>query len=145
MLRSLFAIIVANIVGVAVAKLIENMGMTAFPPPSDIDVASRESILYVWSFMPAGYKLMLAAGWLIGALAASSVALLLGRRWAPLGWLGAACIGFHATMTLFYFPAELWLWFASIFSVAAGGLAGHVLWHPTMAFPQKKAAGLFGG
>ena len=123
MLRNLVAIIVATIVGLAAAKFLEALvGGGAAPG----EAAS------------AGALIGLVAGYLAGAFVAAALALLIGRRWAPLGWLGAATIGFAAVITLVSFNLPWFLWPASAAACAAGGWCAVTLLRAKTQQPQTK-------
>ncbi len=121
MLRNLFAVIVATIAGLAIAKFVEGaVGGGAAPGEA---VTSAEQ---------AG----LVIGWGVGAFTAAALALAIGRRWAPLGWLGAGTIFFAAGITLMTFSLPLWLWPASAAATGAGGWLAVWLLKAKSAFPQ---------
>jgi pimeloyl-ACP methyl ester carboxylesterase len=143
MLRSLAAIIFSVILGLAAAKMIEFVGMRIFPMPEDANMTDRETILYFWNVMPVGYKLFLVFGWIFGAFIAAMTALLIGKRWAPLGLLAAVTIGLQGTVTLFYYPAELWLWTLCISGVAAAAFLAVKLTNAVRVYPTKKTVELF--
>ena len=106
MLRNLAAIILATLVGLTVAKLIESLIGGGVPPG---EAASARELLG------------LSVGYFGGAFVAAAIALLIGRRWAPLGWLGASTILFAAIITLATFKLPLILWPASAAACGAGG------------------------
>ncbi|MHA7873316.1 MAG: hypothetical protein ACX939_13280 [Hyphococcus sp.] len=105
MLRSLFAVIVAVIAGLGAAKFLEG-GLVA------VSGAQRDD---------GAYSLILAASWFLGAFVAASLALWLGRRWAPIGGLAAGTIFFSAFMTMLPGTLGWWLWPASAIVTALGG------------------------
>ncbi len=123
MLRNLIAIIIATIAGLAVARFVESLIGGGVAPGEAAD--AREL---------AG----LAAGYFVGAFAAAALALLIGRRWAPLGWLGAITIGFAAVITLVSFKLPLLLWPASAAACAAGGWCAIKLLRAQYEHPQAK-------
>ena len=94
MIRNLFAIIAAILIGFSLAKFIEGA---------------------------VGGSSGLLAGWFVGAFVATAIALLLGRRWAPLGILGAGTIFFSALIALIGAPASLLLWPGAVIATALGG------------------------
>lgn len=106
MIRSLFAIIIASVLGVALARFIESASYTAAGAPDAFTLARNVG---------------LAASWLAGAFVAAAIALLLGRRWAALGWLGAATMGLSAFIGMAGAHAPPLLWLVSLFAVGAGG------------------------
>lgn len=130
MLRSLAAVIVAVIAGLAAAKTVEAGGAAI------IGAAPASG----------AYGAVLLVGWLIGAFIAALLALLIGRRWAPLGGLGAASIFLAAMITMFSNPLPWALWPGAVVATALGGygairLTGAKTAHPDM----KRKDGLFDG
>ena len=105
MLRSLIAIICAVFIGLITAKFIEGMGLAAS------DAGDNSGTYSIW----------LLVSWTIAAFTASLVALLIAKRWAPIGALGAS------TMTLAAIVATLegGLGITQVFGAfATTGLAG---------------------
>lgn len=129
MLRSLTAVIVATIVGLTAAKFVEGSG-TARLALNPGDAAPS-----------ATYQALLVAGWALGAFAAALTALLIGRRWAPLGWLAAATILFAACMTVMTFALSWVLWPASAAATALGGFLAVRLLRASYASPGKSRKG----
>ena len=113
--RSLFSVIVAVIAGLAIARFIEAGASTLLNENTQsIDALQNYS---------ASFQLSLLAGWFIAAFFATAIALLLGRRWAPLGIVSAATVAFSAIITMISFPLSVWLWPASLIATAIGGFA----------------------
>ncbi|GJL94766.1 MAG: hypothetical protein DHS20C05_11710 [Hyphococcus sp.] len=130
MLRSLFAIIVASILGLTVAKVIEGGGQALFF--SDGEGLSPNGSLSL------NYHVLLLVGWLFGAFAASSIALLLGSRWAPLGMLASVTIMLASFLTITSFSLDLLLFPAACLFIAAGSYAAHRLINPVSALPVSR-------
>lgn len=110
MLRSLLAVIAAVIAGLTVARFIE-AGLSGVLPAHDNDTS-------------LAYYLALAGSWTAGAFTAAMTAILIGRRWAALGWLGASTMLFSAVMTIL--TAKLpWVLFPGAFlgAIAAAYIA----------------------
>ena len=121
MLRSLFSIIVSVIAGLGAAKFLEG-GIAA------VMGGGSEGV----------YALLLVASWFTGAFIAALIALLLGRRWAPLGMLAAGTIFFSAFMTLLSASLGWWLWPAAGVAAAAGGWLALRVGGAKSALPVKK-------
>lgn len=121
MLRNLLAIIIATIAGLASAKLVEGLIGGGAAPGEAIG---------------AGELTGLAVGYFAGAFVAAMLAMIIGRRWAPLGWLGAATIGFAAVITLVSFTLPWFLWPASAAACAAGGWCAIKLLRAQYEHPQ---------
>ncbi len=130
MIRSLFAVIVAVISGLGAAKLVEGAGV------------------YFLHAAPlsAAHQGLLIAGWLAGAFVSALIALLLGRRWAPLGGLAAASVFLAAFITLIANPLNWLLWPAAAIATALGGFAAIRLTGAQGSHPAlRKKDGLFDG
>ncbi|MEM8771098.1 MAG: hypothetical protein AAGD92_05545 [Pseudomonadota bacterium] len=129
MLRNLLAIIVATIIGLSVAKFVEGAFGGGVAPE---EVASAID------------QLGLVVGWFVGSFIAAVLALLVGKRWAPLGWLAAGTIFFAAIITLVSFPLSFLLWPASAAATAAGGFAAIKLLNAQTSHPgSENKNGLF--
>ncbi|GAB4521511.1 MAG: hypothetical protein Kow00133_08520 [Amphiplicatus sp.] len=104
----MLAVIVAVIAGLAVARLVEAAGLA----------------LQAHENGPAGFHAgALIAGWGLGAFVAAATAILIARRWAPVGWLAAATILFQAVMTLMNAALPIWAWPGAVLAAGAGGWA----------------------
>ncbi len=121
MLRSLFAVIVAVIVGLGAAKFVESGGAAL-----------------IGSVEGAAYQALLAFSWLVAAFVAASLALLLGRRWAPLGFLAAVTIFFSTVMTLLAADLSWLLWPGAAIVSAIGGYGALQITNATKAYPETK-------
>lgn len=123
MLRSLIAIVIATIIGLSIAKFIESLVGGGVAPG---EAASARQL--------GG----LAVGYFAGAFVAALIALLIGRRWAPLGWLGAGTILFAAILTLATFKLPLILWPACAAACGAGGWLAVKLLKARMQYRTSK-------
>ncbi len=119
MLRNLVAVILATVIGLTVAKFIEGL---------------------IGGGVAAGAREFggLVAGYFAGAFIAAAIALLIGRRWVPLGWLGAATILFASVITLATFSLPLLLWPLSAAACGAGGWLAVTLLKAEMQYRQGK-------
>ena len=130
MIRSLAAIIVAVLAGFTIVKMIEGGGAAVLG-------AETQS---------AGYGALLAGGWFAGAFVAAFIAMFIGKRWAPLGGLGAASILLSAILTLMSNPLSWLMWPAAIIATAAGGYGAIRLTNAPMTHPDlTRKDGLFDG
>jgi hypothetical protein len=128
MIRSLFAVIFAVIAGLSAARLVEGAGVAVFE---------------IAPLSPA-YQGVLVIGWLTGAFAAALIALLLGRRWAPLGGLAAASVFLAAFIALISNPLSWLLWPGAALATGLGGFAAVMLTGAKAAHPAlRKKDGLF--
>ena len=132
MLRSLLAVVVAVVLGLTVAKFIEGAGQAGL----GLSAGAADA---------AGYKALLLGGWMIGAFAAASLALLIGRRWAPLGWLAAASLFLDAAITAGGASLGWVMWPAAALVTGLGGLLAVRLLRARSTYPEKaQDKGLFG-
>lgn len=133
MLRSLIAAIIAVLLGVSGAQLVERIGLQLFSGAN----ASAGT-------MSAVHQLVLIASWGAGAFIAASLALLIGRRWAPLGWLCAASILLLAIMSAVSAPQALTLIAGATLATLGAGFGAVKLLRASYAFPVKaEKPGLF--
>jgi len=137
MIRSLFGVLIAVLIGLTTAKFIEGMGAVSFPL-LDAGAGDLEALKAAAAKAPVGYKLVLLASWAIAAFVSAIIALFISRKWAPIGWLAAGTIFFLAVMTLVGTPFGLWLWPASAIVTATGGWIAIKLLKATYVYPEKK-------
>jgi len=139
MVRSILAMTAAALVGMVLAKLIESAGNTAFPGPEGVDLSDPVVLRNNVALVPIGLKLVLLAGWGAGAFGAGLTALLIGRRWAPLGWLSAMTMFFLAFVTMIGQPLAWWLWPGAAIVTATGGLLAIRIMNAQYAYPGESA------
>ena len=136
MLRSLLSVIVAVIIGLTAAKFIENAG--------SVVLFSEKTSMTGNAPVSGGYQFLLMGGWFVGAFTAALLALLLGRRWAPLGALAAATIFLAASITILTFSLSWLLAPGTAIACAAAAVAAIKLCNAQSAYPVvEKAQGLF--
>ncbi len=122
MLRSLAALLVAVLVGLTAAKFVESAAFAAFDlPPIGESAASKVGGAPGKPAVSPAAAGVLTLSWLAAAFVAAGLALAIGRRWAPLGWLAAATIGFNAIVSLLGASAPFWVWPGGLLVSAAGG------------------------
>ncbi len=128
MMRSLIAVILAVIAGLAVTRAVEGGigALTDLTPTSPL------------------YGYILLASWFFGAFAASFIALLLARRWAPVGIVAAGSIFLSAMLALVTASLSWLLWPGAIIITAAGAYAAIKLLKADYSLPaQSRKGGLF--
>ena len=128
MIRSLIAILAATFIGLTTAKFIEGAGQALIAESSTDDGVEAG---------PMSYGVVLFIAWAFGAFVASSCALLIGRRWAPLGYLAAATIFLSAAIGLMSAALGWVMWPLAILASLGGGFSAAKLYRATMAFPEK--------
>lgn len=121
MVRSLIGVIFAVVIGLTTAKFIEGAGGTLYPPSTTVEQGDIEALKASASAVPLGYKFFLLLGWAVAAFISALIALLIGQRWAPLGWLAAVTMFFLAVMTLIGSPFGWWLWPCAGLATGSGG------------------------
>ncbi len=129
MLRSLLAVLAATLIGLTTSKFVEGAGQTLLSAPPQIDSDMIAT--------PAGYGVILVISWAAGAFAAALCALLIGRRWAPLGGLAASTVFLSAFIALLSSPLSWVLWPLSALATAGGGYGAIRLLRATAAYPEK--------
>lgn len=130
MLRSLIAMIAAVIIGLTTVKFVEAAGAAGLAPEGGPDSGADAP--------SAAYQALLVAAWGAGAFAAALTALLLGRRWAPLGGLAAASVFLVASITILTFALSWVTWPAAAAATALGGFAAVRLLRASTALPGKR-------
>ena len=124
MIRSLLAIIVATVTGFASAKFVEGAGL---------------------SLGGAGvHNIALLLGWGIGAFVAAVTALIIGQRWAPLGWLAAATVLLASVLALSAGQTAIYMWPVAFGLITAGAFGAQKITGARATLTiQNKASGLF--
>ena len=146
MLRSLTAVLIAVLIGLTLAKLVEASASAllelkapeAEPAPGN---AVGEAVRLSISSMYGG---VLVASWGLGAFVAASVALLMGRRWAALAWLAGVTVSFNGVIVLLGADGPAWLWPASLMVGPLGAWAANAaLGAQSRPRVAERPAGLF--
>lgn len=140
MIRSLIAILIAVVMGMITAKFIEGMGAAAFPLDV-VDAGDIEGLKAAAANAPFGYKATLITGWGVAAFIAAAIALAIGKRWAPLGWLSAGVIFLLSFITLIGLPFGLWLLPLSLIVTMGCGWLSIKLLKATYALETKSTDG----
>jgi hypothetical protein len=127
MVRRVVAVIAALVAASAVVFLFEFLGSKFFPA-SGIDTTDRAQIedAVRTGLIPMGALVMVAAGWVVGAVVGATVALRIGRQGGggPT-MIFAALFTLVCAMNLLAFPHPAWMWFVGIVMVPlAAVLAG---------------------
>ena len=112
MIRSLIAVVAAVILGVAAARLVEGAAVQFIPGAAPMGAE--------W---PLAYQLALLASWGLAAFVAATASLLIGRRWAPLGWLATASMLLLAGVSAVSGPAAWPLLPGAVLVAGAAGYA----------------------
>lgn len=123
MLRSLFAVIVAVIAGLTAAKLVEGGAAALFEAAP----------------ISAAYQVILVSSWLAGGFVAALAALLIARRWVPVGVIAAASIFLSAAVAVLSAPLSWLLWPGGALAVAIGAFAAIKLTKATFAAPALQS------
>ncbi|MEM9494586.1 MAG: hypothetical protein AAGA09_01180 [Pseudomonadota bacterium] len=132
MLRSLAAVIIATLIGLWLAKTVEGIALAMAAAP-----AGTSSPLT----LPVAHQAALLGGWFIGAFAAAFAALLIARRWAPIGMLSAATIALAAVIAMMSAPVSWWAWPSAFAVTGAGGFLAIKLLRARMVHSDLRGAG----
>lgn len=125
MIRSLFAIVVAVILGLTTARFVEGAGRAL----AGVETAET---------LGAAHLAALVAGWGVGAFAAAASALLIAGRWAPLGGLAAGTIFLAAIIAQFEAAIGWPVLLGSALSTAVGGYGAIRLLGATRTHPANR-------
>ena len=124
MLRNILSVFVGVLFGALVVFVIEMAGHVLFPPPTDIDLKDPAQLRAAMAQIPVGAKLLVVAGWFLGAFAGCALTSVLSRRWAPAVWVVAATMTLFVASTLMAIPHPWWMMIAGLLaSPIAGYLA----------------------
>jgi hypothetical protein len=123
MVRSIIGVLVGVIVGAFIVLAIEAIAHQVFPPPAGFDPNNAGAV----AALPLGAKLSVLFAWFGGAFGGGVAALLIARRWAPVGWVVAVTILLFAATNFSAFPHPLWMIIASIPAVLAGGQLANIV------------------
>lgn len=127
MVRRVVAVIAALAAASAVVFVFEYLGSRFFPA-TGVDMTNRAQVedAVRTGMIPMGALVMVAAGWVVGAVVGATVALRIGREGGggPT-MIFAALFTLVCAMNLLAFPHPVWMWFAGIVMVPlAAVLAG---------------------
>lgn len=109
MLRSVIGVVFGVALGVLVVYAAEAVGHALWPSAIAIDASDAEQMRRLVAATPTGAKIMVAAGWLVGAFLGAVGALLVARRWAPVAWVVAATILGLAATNFVAIPHPIWM------------------------------------
>lgn len=123
------AAVMAVLVGLTTSKFIEGAGQAYL---NNAPILTEGTVSVTLS-----YQMLVLFSWGVGAFAAAAIALWLGKRWAPLGGLGAASVGLSALLALSTFPLSWWMWPGAALVIGAGGFAAVKLLRAKNEYPGK--------
>ncbi|HNS86404.1 MAG TPA: hypothetical protein PKH09_05835 [Parvularculaceae bacterium] len=134
MVRSVLSVVIGVIAASALVLIVELVGHSMFPPPTDLDPGDPASIAKV----PFSAKFAVVIAWFVGAFGGGAVASLIAKRWAPAAWVVAGTILLLAGVTMLQFPHPYWM---MIGAVVATGLGGFLSTKLTKAYYGRPFAG----
>ena len=136
MIRSLFAIVVAVVIGLTTAKFVEGAGLAMAGGAADAEARAASA--------SGAHFAALLAGWGLGAFAAALCALLIAGRWAPLGALAAGTMFLAAVIAQLQAGLGGAAWLAAAPATALGGFAAIRLTGASAVHPaERRRTGLF--
>lgn len=138
MIRSLIAVLIAVIVGMTTAKFVEGMGAAAFPL-DQVAAGDLDGLKAAAANAPTGYKACLVAGWALAAFVSALIALAIGKRWAPLGWLSAGVMFLLSFISLIGLPFGFWLLPTSLVVTMGAGWLANKLLKATSTIPVSRS------
>ena len=124
--------IVAGFAGIIIAGLlvwlVEMLGHTVYPPPTDLNFADADAMRAYIDMLPLGALLFVAAAWFIGTLGGTAAACKIGDA-KPLVFAGVVG-GLMLIGTLFNLvtiPHPLWFSILGVVGIAVGAWLGMTL------------------
>ena len=121
--------IVAGVVGVIVASVlvwvVQKIGHTVYPPPTDLNLADAEALRDYVASLPVGALLFVAAAWFVGATAGTCAACGIGTA-KPM-YLAVVVGGFvfiAASANLVMIPHPIWFSVLGLVGVLVGAGLG---------------------
>ncbi len=121
--------IVAGVVGVTVASVlvwvVQKIGHTVYPPPTDLNLADAEALKDYVASLPVGALLFVAAAWFVGATAGTCAACAIGTA-KPM-YLAVVVGGFvfiAASANLVMIPHPIWFSVLGLVGVLVGAGLG---------------------
>lgn len=121
--------IVAGIAGVVIAValvwLVEKLGQTVYPPPSDLDFANPDAMRAYVKTVPVGALLFVGAAWFVGTLGGTLAACKIGNA-KPLTFAvvvgGLMLIATAANLVMI--PHPIWFSILGIAAIIVGAWLG---------------------
>ncbi len=121
--------IVAGVVGVIVASVlvwvVQKIGHTLYPPPTDLNLADAEALRDYVASLPVGALLFVAAAWFVGATAGTCAACAIGTA-KPM-YLAVVVGGFvfiAASANLVMIPHPIWFSVLGLVGILVGAGLG---------------------
>ncbi len=121
--------IVAGVVGVIVASVlvwvVQKIGHTVYPPPTDLNLADAEALKDYVASLPVGALLFVAAAWFVGATAGTCAACAIGTA-KPM-YLAVVVGGFvfiAASANLVMIPHPIWFSVLGLVGILVGAGLG---------------------
>jgi len=110
------------LVAFVIVAAIEFWGSLLFMQAAPVDPVGQVAARWVAS-MPLPAKLLVVAGWLLGALAGAAAAGRVARR-STIGWIPAALVAAVAIANVVLIPHPLWMTVAAVLAPIVGGWFG---------------------
>lgn len=123
MVRKILAVIAGIAVAVVLVMLIQKLGHTLYPPPTDIDPGDREFMEDYIANLPWGPLAFVIASYVLGTFAGGLVATTIaGERPLVYAFIVAAFILAGAVSTVLMFPHPAWFTASSIAGIVLAAL-----------------------
>lgn len=114
MIRTIAAVVAGLVVAMSLVTVAEMLGMRMYPPPPGLDPNNAAQMKEIARLMPMGALVMVLAGWTIGALGGSAIAVLIDRRKPLAGWITGALFVAVTIWELVVIPGPNWFRVAAI-------------------------------
>ena len=123
--RNIAAGIVGVIVAFAVVWIVEKIGHTVYPPPTDLNFADAEAMKDYVATVPLGALLFVAAAWFAGATAGTCAACAIGTaKPMYLAVVVGGLVFVAASMNLVMIPHPMWFSVLGLVGILVGAGLG---------------------
>jgi hypothetical protein len=124
-MRNIAGVLAGVLAGFATVWLVELIGHSIYPLPSDLNVRNEEDLAASLQTMPFGALLFVVVAWFLGALVGGAVAASIVRRRWP-AWLVSGLVAGAAVVTVLMIPHPEWMQVSAVLLPVLGGvIAGH--------------------
>lgn len=122
-MRKLLGVVAGVIVAFLLIAVIETIGTTIYPLPSELESmesAASAALVAAMAEVPLPAKMLMVAGWLVGTLGGAWLALRISDwRWS--GWIVAALVIAVGLANIMLLPLPYWMQASAVAMPLAGG------------------------
>jgi len=136
--RSVLAVIAGMLVAFVLIAVVQSVGLSVYPPPSDMDPLNYESIKSAMARIPLGALLFVLLSYAAGSVAGGWLAARIAPRAKMTHAMVLAALLFGAgLMNLITIPHPPWFWIASSAIYWLGAWSGAVAAGPRQPAPRQ--------